>query len=107
MNCAGYAKAARFEDTAVEVIEVRAFTTSKYKKTSKFTHLQNLMRVNYFGAAHFSHAVIPGLKGRREGGIVFVSSQAGLSGVFGFAAYSSSKFALRGLAESLKMEVSA
>ena len=63
------------------------------------------MKVNYFGAAHFSHAVIPGLKGRREGGIVFVSSQAGLSGIFGLAAYSSSKFALRGLAEALKMEV--
>ena len=53
--------------------------------------------MNYFGAAQFSRAVVSGMKSRREGGIVFVSSQAGLSGIFGFAAYSASKFALRGL----------
>jgi 3-dehydrosphinganine reductase len=63
------------------------------------------MAVNYFGAAQFSHAVISGMKGRREGGIVFVSSQGGLCGIYGFAAYAASKFALRGLAESLAMEV--
>ena len=63
------------------------------------------MAVNYFGAAQFSHAVVSGLKGRREGGIVFVSSQGGLCGIYGFAAYAASKFALRGLAESLTMEV--
>ncbi|XP_046449073.1 3-ketodihydrosphingosine reductase-like [Daphnia pulex] len=85
-NCAGYARAARFEDTSVEEIK-------------------RLMAVNYFGAAQFSHAVISGMKGRREGGIVFVSSQGGLCGIYGFAAYAASKFALRGLAESLAMEL--
>jgi len=63
------------------------------------------MSVNYFGSAQVSHAVVSGMKGRREGGILFVSSQGGLCGVFGFAAYSASKFALRGLAESLAMEL--
>lgn len=63
------------------------------------------MAVNYLGAAQFSRAVISGMKGRREGGIVFVSSQGGLCGVYGFAAYAASKFALRGLAEALAMEV--
>ena len=63
------------------------------------------MNINYLGAAKFSHVVIPGLKARGEGGIVLVSSQAGLSGIYGFAAYSSSKFALRGLGEALSMEV--
>ena len=63
------------------------------------------MSVNYFGAAQFSHAIVASMKGRREGAVFFVSSQAGLMGVYGFGAYSASKFALRGLAESLAMEV--
>ena len=64
-----------------------------------------MMAVNYFGAAQFTHAVVASMKGRREGVVLFVSSQAGLMGVYGFGAYSASKFALRGLAESLSMEV--
>ena len=41
------------------------------------------------------------------GRVVFVSSQAGQLGLFGFTAYSPSKFAIRGLAEALQMEVRA
>ena len=53
-----------------------------------------------------TRAIIGAIKGRRDGGkIIFVSSQAGLSGIYGLAAYSASKFALRGLAEALAMEV--
>ncbi len=37
--------------------------------------------------------------------IIFTSSQAGQVGVYGYTAYSASKFALRGLAEALQMEV--
>ncbi|WJX22763.1 3-dehydrosphinganine reductase tsc10a [Trifolium repens] len=37
--------------------------------------------------------------------IAFVSSQAGQVGVYGYAAYSASKFGLRGLAEALQQEV--
>lgn len=47
------------------------------------------------------------MKERRVGRIVFVSSQAGQLGIFGYSAYSASKFALRGLAEALQMEVRA
>jgi len=44
--------------------------------------------------------------GRTRGGrIMLVSSMAGLSGVAGYTAYSASKFALRGLAEALHMEL--
>lgn len=50
-------------------------------------------------------AVIEGMKERREGHIVFTSSAAGLLGIYGYTAYSASKFALRGLAEALHMEV--
>lgn len=39
------------------------------------------------------------------GRIVLVSSQAGQVGVFGYTSYCSTKFALKGLAESLQMEL--
>lgn len=64
------------------------------------------MDVNFMGAVQLAHCVVSGMKGRRDGRILFVSSQAGLSGIFGFTAYSASKFALRGMAEALAMEVS-
>jgi 3-dehydrosphinganine reductase len=44
--------------------------------------------------------------GTRGGGrVVIVSSQAGQAGLFGFTAYSASKFALAGLAQALNMEL--
>ena len=42
---------------------------------------------------------------RGTGRIVFISSQAGQLGVFGYTSYCSTKFALKGLAESLQMEL--
>ncbi len=64
------------------------------------------MRVNYLGAVHSVAAILPSMRERRRGHICFVSSTAGLLGVYGFTAYSPTKFALRGLAESLRSEVS-
>lgn len=64
-----------------------------------------MMDVNYFGSIFATRAVIPEMKVRRHGRVVFVSSQAGQVGLYGFTAYSATKFALRGLAEALQMEV--
>ncbi|MEE6465223.1 hypothetical protein FKM82_006495 [Ascaphus truei] len=86
VNCAGMAIAGNFED-----IEIDQFA--------------RLMEVNYLGSVYPSRAVIATMKERRMGRIVFVSSQAGQLGLFGYTAYSPTKFALRGLAESLQMEV--
>uniref|UniRef100_A0A7N6BZM4 3-dehydrosphinganine reductase n=1 Tax=Anabas testudineus TaxID=64144 RepID=A0A7N6BZM4_ANATE len=66
---------------------------------------QKLMEVNYLGSVYPTRAVITTMKERRMGRIMFVSSQAGQVGLFGYTAYSPSKFALRGLAESLQMEI--
>lgn len=74
---------------------------------ASFTSIQQkLMEVNYLGSVYPTRAVITTMKERRMGRIMFVSSQAGQIGLFGYTAYSPSKFALRGLAESLQMEVS-
>lgn len=63
------------------------------------------MRVNYMGAVHCTKAIVPGMISRKRGRIAFISSQAGQTGVYGYSAYSASKFALRGLAETLQVEV--
>ncbi|XP_066482289.1 3-ketodihydrosphingosine reductase [Tiliqua scincoides] len=86
VNCAGTSVNGKFEEL----------------DTSKF---EQLMAVNYLGTVYPTHAVVPTMKERRMGRIVFVSSQAGQVGLFGYSAYSATKFALRGLAEALQMEV--
>uniref|UniRef100_A0A4W4F8P0 3-dehydrosphinganine reductase n=1 Tax=Electrophorus electricus TaxID=8005 RepID=A0A4W4F8P0_ELEEL len=73
--------------------------------SGKFEEVDSLMEVNYLGSVYPTRAVITTMKERRMGRVVFISSQAGQLGLFGYTAYSSSKFALRGLAEALQMEV--
>src|SRR5262249_40849835 len=65
------------------------------------------MAVNYFGSLYVVRAALPSMRAHRHGRIVFVSSGAGLIGLFGYAAYSPTKFALRGLAEALRAELRA
>lgn len=45
------------------------------------------------------------MKARRSGHIALVSSAAGQCAIWGYTAYSPSKFALRGFAEALQMEL--
>jgi NAD(P)-dependent dehydrogenase (short-subunit alcohol dehydrogenase family) len=65
------------------------------------------IEVNYLGALHLVRAALPTM--RRGGGarIVLVASGAALIGLYGYTAYAPSKFAVRGLAEALRSEVSA
>lgn len=64
-----------------------------------------MLDINYLGSIYMTRAVLPSLMEHKSGTIVFVSSIAGLMGLYGYTAYSGSKFALLGLAESLQMEV--
>lgn len=63
------------------------------------------MEVNYFGTLHAIRAVAPSMADRGRGSIVGISSAAGLFGVYGYTAYAASKFAVRGLLESLRQEL--
>lgn len=62
------------------------------------------MDVNYLGTLHAVRAVYQGMVTQGQGRIAVISSAAGLMGVFGYTAYSPSKFAVRGFAEALRME---
>jgi 3-dehydrosphinganine reductase len=62
------------------------------------------MEVNYFGVLHAVRAVLPTMVERGRGHVVLVSSVSGLIGVFGYGAYTPTKFAVRGLGEALDGE---
>jgi len=64
-----------------------------------------MMNVNYFGTVNVCKAVIPGMKERGFGHIVNISSMAGFLGIVGYAAYSPSKYAVRGFSDVLRAEM--
>jgi 3-dehydrosphinganine reductase len=66
---------------------------------------ERTMEVNYFGTLYALKCVIPEMRRRGTGSVVLISSGAGIVGLFGYTAYAPSKFALRGLAESLRGEL--
>ena len=67
--------------------------------------LRALMETNFFGAFTVTNAVLPGMRARRAGAIVMISSMGGQMSFAGFGPYSASKFAMEGLTEALAQEV--
>ena len=63
------------------------------------------VELNQMGTIHAVSAVLPGMLERGEGHVVLVSSVVGLIGVFGYAAYAPTKFAVRGYGLALDAEV--
>ncbi|XP_053670846.1 3-ketodihydrosphingosine reductase [Anopheles nili] len=85
VNCAGMAICGSVEDTSIE-------------------DAHRLMDVNYFATFYPTRHILPKMKQAGDGIIVITASQAALMGIYGYGAYAASKFALRGLAETIAME---
>ena len=66
--------------------------------------VRHQFEVNLFGPAALMRAVLPGMRARRSGFVVNVSSTAGTRGFPGSGYYSGSKAALEALTESLAKE---
>jgi NAD(P)-dependent dehydrogenase (short-subunit alcohol dehydrogenase family) len=66
---------------------------------------RRLMEINVFGLAAVTKAVLPGMRSRRSGTILNVSSIGGQRSFPAVSWYNASKFAVEGLSESLAQEV--
>jgi len=64
-----------------------------------------MMDVNFYGTVYVTKALLPDMMARRSGYIVNISSLAGVMGIFGYAAYGASKFAVRGFSDTLRAEM--
>jgi NAD(P)-dependent dehydrogenase (short-subunit alcohol dehydrogenase family) len=67
--------------------------------------IRALFEVNVFGLAAMIRAVLPGMRARRQGHIVNLSSVAGFVGFPGSGYYAATKHAVEGLSDSLAKEV--
>jgi NAD(P)-dependent dehydrogenase (short-subunit alcohol dehydrogenase family) len=86
VNNAGYGVEGTFEETTLDT----------------FRHQFD---VNVFGVVAVTQAVLPRMRERRAGHILFVTSMGGLRAFPGLAAYHGSKFAVEGIAATLAPEV--
>ncbi|MQA30593.1 MAG: SDR family NAD(P)-dependent oxidoreductase [Luteitalea sp.] len=67
--------------------------------------MQRLLDVNFMGTYNTARAVVPLFRQRGRGHLIIVSSIAGKRGIPYMGAYSATKFAQVGLAESLRAEL--
>ena len=74
---------------------------------SSTARFREVMETNFFGALRCIKAVVPGMRERRHGCIVNVTSVSGRLAMAPAAAYCASKFALEALSECLAQEMKA
>lgn len=67
--------------------------------------LHDLFNLNFFGYFYGCAAALKDMKQRNSGMIININSTAGLSGKPGLSAYVSSKFAIKGMTESIRTEL--
>jgi len=86
VNNAGYGLGGSVEDISME-------------------ELREQFETNFFGLVGLSKRVLPGMRERRRGRIINVSSIAGRVALPGVSAYCSSKFAVEGFSEAMRHEL--
>ena len=86
------------------VINSAGLAYPHYFEKIPYEKFDETMKTNLYGTWNVLSCLIPHMK-ETGGHIVNVSSIAGFIGVFGYTAYSASKFALIGFSESLRSEM--
>ena len=67
--------------------------------------IRKMFEVNVFGLAAMTRAVLPGMRRRKSGHVINLSSVAGLVGFPSSGYYAATKFAVEGMSEALSKEV--
>lgn len=72
---------------------------------SDLAEARNMFEINVWGLSAVSRAVLPGMRTRRSGHIVNISSAGGIAAFPALSFYNASKFAVEAISESLSQEV--
>jgi len=72
---------------------------------SNAQEVENIYRTNVFGLLNVTRAVLPSMRKQKSGHIINISSIGGYRSYPGWGVYSSTKFAVEGLTESLHDEL--
>lgn len=75
-----------------------------YFEDSDLAAMERVMQVNFWGTLYSTYYAVPHVK-RTRGSLVAISSLTGRRGIPSYAVYGASKFAVRGLYESLRLEM--
>ena len=86
VNCAGVAHPGKFEELDLSIFYW-------------------MMDVNYYGTVITTKAFVPAMIQHGSGHIINVSSMGGVVGIYGYTAYSGSKFAVVGFTDALRSEL--
>ncbi len=101
-----FAETARREFGAIDILIANAgFGLFKTVSETAPEEFDSVFATNVRGAYSSVKAVLPDMMKRERGDIVFISSLAGKNGFHSGATYCASKFAVRGFAQSLMLEV--
>ena len=103
----GLADAVLAEHGVVDIVVNNAGIAGPAMATADLAldRFHTVMNVNFWGVVHGSVAFLPHLVTRPEANLVNVASNAGILAYSRMAAYNSSKFAVRGFTETLRMEL--
>ena len=77
---------------------------ARFQDVTDLSVYERLMRVNYLGAVHVTHAALPHVIARR-GLLVAVSSLVGKTGVPTRSGYAASKLAMQGFFDTIRIEL--
>ncbi len=81
------------------------FPFAGFAEDVHLNELREQFETNFFGHVAVTKAVLPTMRAQRSGHIIMVSSVSGRTGQPSLSSYASSKFALEGWTESLRMEM--
>lgn len=71
-----------------------------------FDVYQKVFDVNYYGGLRLAKCILPHMRSRKSGKVIFTSSGVGVTGFIGISPYASSKAALETLAKCLNLKYS-
>ena len=72
---------------------------------SDLDDVRNMFEINVWGLSAMTRAALPGMRARRSGTVVNISSVGGIAAFPSLSFYNATKFAVEGLSEALSQEV--